>query len=217
MQSEFSPIVHPNGTIHACYRAVMALEDEDPLILGNLNYQSLDHLFSSMDNRLLIFLMGMGGGSPGYLIQQSDYKNALDGYYNDTCHFCYEILSDSRIKEYIMCLLDSPQFDERLSDDIRNVYMGWQADEHAFTEIIKVCTGDRCGKARRNIPLINYLANRLIDCGKSRLIDIQKVHCLRACENGPNMYLVNRRKLISSVTKKKIDNLIGIIETQAGA
>ena len=92
-QIELSPVVHPNGNLHPCYRTVMALEEKNPLLLGNLNNHSVADLLGNIQNRLLIFILTYGGGSLGYLLNKSPYEGLLEEKYQGVCHFCYEILS----------------------------------------------------------------------------------------------------------------------------
>ncbi|MCL5099184.1 MAG: radical SAM protein, partial [Candidatus Omnitrophica bacterium] len=76
-QLEFSPIVHPTGELHLCYRVVMALEQSDPLIVGSLARHSLADLISNVASRLCMFIVCMGGGGLGYLLDDSPFAGLL--------------------------------------------------------------------------------------------------------------------------------------------
>lgn len=76
-QIQLRPVVHPNGSLHFCYQAVMALEEKDPLQLGNLNEYMLAELLGNVQNRLLMFMLAYGGGGLGYLLHKSPYEGLL--------------------------------------------------------------------------------------------------------------------------------------------
>jgi MoaA/NifB/PqqE/SkfB family radical SAM enzyme len=209
-QVDFSPVVHPGGELHFCYRVVMALERSDPLILGNCSESSIDRLLSSASNRLASFLVSFGGGGLGYLLLNSPFEGRLSDRYHSVCHFCYSILSDPQTANYVLALLSSAELDARIAEGFERAC--WKASptkaQRRPSKRIQVCNGKHCGKGKRNHPLIHYLLNRLVETGKSRFVDVKVVDCLNSCETGPNFRIVDEKLVMKAIVRGDIDRLV---------
>jgi len=205
IQKTFSPVVHPDGSLHGCYHAVMALEAKDPLILGNLGHHSLKELMGAVNNRLLFFLMGHGGGGLGYLIKDTYVGKKMFGKYIDVCHFCHDLLSDKETLSYVQDLLGTGILDARLTHGLSYACRENKASKTNWAEEILICQGRSCSKNRQNAVITNYLRNRLVETGKRGMVELSPIDCLNNCDNGPNLFLTQAHTLIPSLTREKID------------
>lgn len=207
-QMQFSPIVHPNGCVHGCYRSVMALRENDPLVLGDVRERRLGEMLTSVSNRLLMFVTCFGGGSLGRLLEDSPYSHLLRAQYHATCHFCYAVLSNRDVAGYLESLLNDPAFDRRLEAGLEDAARKHPRQEDETRETILVCNGSRCAAGSRNYPIIHYLLNRLTDERLLTRVKVEVVDCLHACDKGPNLYLKEEQRLLSGVAEADIDALI---------
>jgi (2Fe-2S) ferredoxin len=217
VQGDFSPVVHPNGDLHACYRPIMALESADPLRLGNLGEARLEELLGHVENPILLYMMAFGAGGLGYLVQNTPYQSHLEDRYQGVCHFCYEVLSRSEVVNYLRMLLEQDVLAESVQDRLSIANDGKDATQPSTKERIIVCNGKQCGRRERNYPLIHFLINRLVDTNKAHLASVETVHCLNSCRTAPNMFIEKQNRLLQHVqldtVRELVDNLIVNNET----
>lgn len=208
-QLEFSPVVHPAGDLHLCYRVVMALERADPLILGSCARSRLDALLSSVQHRLALFLLCFGGGGLGYLLLDSPFSHLLSRRYHSVCHFCHSVLSQVAVARYIVDLLGQGDFDGRLEEGFAAVCASAAGAQELPTRprCIEVCNGRHCGEGQRNHAVVHYMLNRLMETGMARNVDVKVVDCLRSCGSGPN-FRVGGEGLLTGVTRDRVDGLV---------
>ena len=207
-QRRLNPVVHPNGDLHACYRPVMALDGRDPLVLGNLKEHTLAELLRNVDNRLFMYIVAYGGGGLGYLLHKSPHEELLKRKYQAVCHFCYEVLSRPDVVSYLRGILASGEVAARVAAGLEQAYGGWKENAAAVRERIVICNGASCGRNHRNYPIIHYLLNRVMEAGKTNLVKVETVNCLKSCGTGPNLYLADREKLVQGVNMATIDAIV---------
>ncbi len=205
-QLEFGPVVHPDGKVHFCYHCVMALEGDDPLIIGNVCEQPLKTIFEETGNRMALLVLSLGGGGIGYLLRESPYSYLLEQTYQSVCHFCYDVFSRPEVVGFMLDLLETGVFDERLMEGVN------QSTAHVpkakKTKRILVCDGRYCAQGDQNYPVIHYALNRLSETGLGRVVDVEVVNCLGACAEGPNFRLEDEDEVIRHVTPQQVDALI---------
>lgn len=124
-RAELSPIIHPDGRLHACYRPVMALEADDPLVLGSLHEKNLKHLLSNVRSRLFMFILVCGASALGHLISQSRYRQLLSVEFQNECHFCFELLSRRDVVAYIEDLLMCSEMTQYLQSSLLARKRAW--------------------------------------------------------------------------------------------
>ena len=208
VQIQLRPVVHPNGSLHFCYQIVMALEEKDPLQLGNLNEYMLADLLGNVQNRLLMFMIAYGGGGLGYLLHKSPYEGLLHEKYQTVCHFCHEILSRPKVVAYLQELLAEEAFELRIMEGINRAYEGWKEDLDTARERILICNGPSCGRNHQNRPIMYYLLNKLFESNKAHLAKVELVNCINSCGTGPNLYLERQNKLVQHVDLETIDYIV---------
>jgi hypothetical protein len=208
-QLQLTPIVHPNGDLHPCYRTVMALEEGDPLLLGNASSESVPRLLADVSNKLFMFVVAYGGGGLGYLLRGSPYESLLDDSYQGVCHFCFEVLARRSVVSYFVDLLAEGSLDASIAAGLERAYGQSKGEKAAAPrERIFVCNGTSCGQSHQFHPTINYLINRLVDLKKIQLVKVETVNCLKACGKGPNLYLEGKGRLLTGLTPGVIDQMV---------
>jgi MoaA/NifB/PqqE/SkfB family radical SAM enzyme/(2Fe-2S) ferredoxin len=207
-QTRLIPIVHPNGDLHPCYRSVMVLEQDDPLILGNINTEKIADLIGNVNNILYLFIITYGGGGLGYLLEDSPFKNLLESKHQGVCHFCHDVLSNEDVVEYLENVLNTGLFNDPMAEGLGRLQAGWRNGAIEKKERILICNGVNCGKRHGNYPIVHYLSNQLVEQKIRYFIDIELVDCLKACSTGPNLYIVNENRLMTAVDRPSIDNLV---------
>jgi len=203
-----SPIVHPGGELHACYRIVMALEGRDPLILGKISDRPLSSLLSSVQNPLFQFIIAFGGGGLGYLLPGSPFEDLLSQRYHNVCHFCYKVLSRADVVRYLLDLLDRPEFEARIEEGLESMYQQGRTSLREGKHQILVCNGKHCRKYGANYPIIHYLINRLTDSELIHDVEVTIVNCLKSCGKGPNLRVKGEPEVLCGITTAKIDELL---------
>jgi len=215
VQTAFSPIVHPNGDLHACYRVVMTLREKDPFILGNVGESKLDEILNRPSNSVLAFVVACGGGSLGYLLEDSPFDELLHVGYQGVCHFCHDVLSLKSSLNYIKKMIENEGFEERIREGLERAYLGWPTKWEKPSECIIVCNGKNCSRGSKNYPVIHYLLNRLMDTGAIKKVQVDVTDCLDHCDTGPNFYLKNHNLFLTRVTHETIEKLIAVLNASS--
>jgi MoaA/NifB/PqqE/SkfB family radical SAM enzyme len=207
-QVRMIPIVHPNGDLHPCYRTVMVLEDEDPLILGNVNRERISDIISNVDNDLYLFIIVYGGGGLGYLLEGSSQEGILMEKHQGVCHFCHNVLSSQATVDHLKDQLDSGMFNDHILGGLDRLQNGWKDRQFEKKEKILVCNGCNCSRKHNSYPIFHYLSNRLVEHNVRYQVDIELIDCLKSCDTGQNIYLEKEKRMITHVDMASIDALV---------
>jgi NADH:ubiquinone oxidoreductase subunit E len=215
LQRQMNPVIHPNGDFHPCYRTVMALEEKDPLILGNVIEKPFEELLLVKNNLLLLFILAYGGGGLGYLLKNSPFEDLLNQKHQSVCHFCYNVLSSQDALTYMQNILYQGGVEPKIMAGLEKLKMNWKRQPKNYSEVIKICKGKSCGYNQKNYPVMNYLINRLYETNKSQYIKVEFVDCLNSCGYGPNLFLESKNQLIQQATLEIVDNILDQIKPPA--
>lgn len=207
-QLRMIPVIHPNGDFHPCYRTVMVLEQNDPLIIGNIKAEKIYDIITNIENKLYLFTIAFGGGGLGYLFQDSPYEKLLKDNFQGICHFCYNVFSNKEAVSYLEELLNTGTFDKSILHGLERSQKSWKTNLNDKKERILICDGSNCGQRHQTYPIIHYLCNELVEQKKRHLVDVELVNCLNSCKTGPNIYLQNQKQLITKVNLSCIDKLV---------
>ena len=100
-----TPVIEPNGDIYACCGIGYKTK---PLLVGNLNRQSLSNLLSSMSNNLLYYtISSFGPYSISKMVQENGQELKLDNIHTGICHLCNNLLMDENNLKLVWNMLKS--------------------------------------------------------------------------------------------------------------
>lgn len=102
-----APIVFPNGQIMACIGPIIDLKTPHPLVLGNLNENSLDDILDQAESNVVLHAIRIWG--PKFLInlvREAGLESELPEIFikGSVCHACYELMANPRIVDFLMDL-----------------------------------------------------------------------------------------------------------------
>lgn len=107
------PFIREDGIVLPCCKSLAGIDSLHPLILGNLNYQSLADIFTlSEQNPILHFIRVWGFGPIYEMMEKSDIANLLPEITTgmDACSICAQIFSNPEFCEYIKLLSNKFEF-----------------------------------------------------------------------------------------------------------
>jgi hypothetical protein len=99
-----SPIIFPDGRVIACIGPVIDLDGSHPLLLGNLNRESLAEVFDrAQSNPVLHAIRLWGPRKLIEIIQQAGFGDLLPQRYygNSVCSACYQLMANPEIVDFL--------------------------------------------------------------------------------------------------------------------
>ncbi len=113
-----SPIVFPDGRVIACIGAVIDLNSDHPLVLGNLRENTLEEILDRAEiNPILHTLRVWGPRKLIAMIQQAGLGEELPATYikDSVCYACYHLMSSPKIVEFLTGLAQEAEFREKIA------------------------------------------------------------------------------------------------------
>lgn len=108
-----SPLVCPDGKVMACCGALLALESDHPLILGNLREASLSRILEGAESNAVLHAIRIWGPNKLIdLIKKGGLAKHLPQKYikNCPCYTCYNFMANQRIVDFLFELADDSEF-----------------------------------------------------------------------------------------------------------
>ena len=106
------PIIYPDGNVIACKGAPTHLPDFHPLFLGNLNRNTLYHIFEKAESNFMLHaIRNWGPKGLVQLIKDSGYSQILPNYYQEdaNCNICYKLFANNIICEALKDLIEKEE------------------------------------------------------------------------------------------------------------
>lgn len=113
-----SPVVFPDGKVIACIGPLLTLPATHPMFLGNLHEESLSEILDRAEmNPILHAVRVWGPHKLVSLLKQHGFDTLLPKDYicNCICDVCYKLLSDARIVEALVNILQDEQLRQVLA------------------------------------------------------------------------------------------------------
>jgi organic radical activating enzyme len=108
-----SPIIFPDGRVIACIGPIIDLTEAHPLVLGNLNHNTLEEILDGAEvNPILHAIRLWGPRKLIAMLQSAGLGTHLpDQYIKDSvCHACYELMSRPAITQFLEELSRDAEF-----------------------------------------------------------------------------------------------------------
>ena len=108
-----TPIIFPDGKVVACIGPIIDLKASHPLVIGNLNQNTLQDLFDRAETNPILHAIRVWG--PKKLIskiRETKLRNLTEQDYLSEipCDACYKLMSDPRLVAAINDFANDPQF-----------------------------------------------------------------------------------------------------------
>lgn len=113
-----SPIVFPDGRVIACIGPVIDLQSSHPLLLGNLQRNSLYEILDNAElNPILHAIRIWGPKKLISIIKEAGLNKYLPERYikDSVCNACYNLMSNSKIVEFLTQLAKDFEFKRRVA------------------------------------------------------------------------------------------------------
>ncbi|HDQ05210.1 MAG TPA: hypothetical protein ENN36_00615 [Candidatus Bathyarchaeota archaeon] len=113
-----SPIIFPNGNIIGCIGPVINIKTDHPLLLGNLQLNSLKEILDNSETNPIYHAIRIWG--PRKLVTLANdaglAKFLPEKYVKDSvCHACYSLVSNRRIRTFLQSLARDPEFRRKVA------------------------------------------------------------------------------------------------------
>jgi len=99
------PVIFPNGKVTACIGPIIDLPSDHPLLLGDLNKNSLSDILNRAEiNPILQAIRVWGPRKLVFMIREQGPKEHLPQCYekDSICITCYKLMSDKKIVEFLV-------------------------------------------------------------------------------------------------------------------
>jgi MoaA/NifB/PqqE/SkfB family radical SAM enzyme len=113
-----SPIIFPDGKVFACIGPIVDLKYSHPLLLGDLNIDSLEVIFNKAElNPILHSIRVWGPKKIISIIKKTSFKKYLPDYYikDSVCNACYSIMSNSNLINFLNRLAEENKFKKKVA------------------------------------------------------------------------------------------------------
>lgn len=113
-----SPVIFPDGKVMACIGPVMKLPFLHPLLLGNLNNESLTEILDKAESNPILHAIRVWG--PHKIVSMLHEYGLGDltpkEYIADcTCDVCYKLLNNDKIRNFLKILSENEEFNQKIA------------------------------------------------------------------------------------------------------
>lgn len=96
------PVVTPDHRVHACCSALLNLKQADPLVLGNVQQESLKTIWTKATCNPYYNSIRKSGLRPLVtLLKAGGMVEQLDEKYVDVCHLCHSIHKNTKLTDFL--------------------------------------------------------------------------------------------------------------------
>lgn len=114
-----TPVIFPDGNVYGCIGPFIHLPPFNPMLLGNINSESLNDIFDrAQKNPILHAIRIWGPKRIAEILRENDMGEYLPKKYvaNSLCNACYTIFKEPKICRYFEREMHNPKFVDYVSE-----------------------------------------------------------------------------------------------------